>query len=140
MAIKKTSSDRTVAGRLKMLAAGAAGAALLSVGAAQASDNITVFTWSGYEDPGFTQDFVAEHGKEPNFTFFGDEEEAFQKLMAGFEADVSHPCSQSITKWRDAGVIEPWDVSRIPAFADLNPDLTSIEGLSGRRQCLHDPL
>ncbi|MEO1198562.1 MAG: extracellular solute-binding protein [Pseudomonadota bacterium] len=116
-----------LAGRMAKLAAGTAAAAILATGVAQA-ENITVFTWAGYEDPAFYTPYTEAHDEEPNFAFFGDEEEAFQKMVAGFEADVAHPCSQSVPKWRDAGIIEPWDVSRIPAYDDLNPGLTSVDG------------
>ena len=55
----------------------------------------------------------------PTFAFFGEEEEAFQKLRAGFRADIAHPCPQSVDKWRQAGVIEPWDLSKIPNFEKI---------------------
>ena len=64
---------------------------------------LTVFDWSGYEAPEFHPGYAAKHGQSPTFTFFGDEDEAFEKLRAGFKADLSHPCSQSVVKWREAG-------------------------------------
>jgi spermidine/putrescine transport system substrate-binding protein len=42
-------------------------------------------------------------------------------VASGFKADVAHPCSQMVSKYRDAGLIEPWDVSRIPEFANIAP-------------------
>ena len=63
----------------------------------QAADkSLTVFDWSGYETPDFHPAYVEKHADSPKFTYFGDEEEALQKLKAGFRADVAHPCSQSI--------------------------------------------
>ncbi len=92
-------------------------ALLMSVSAlksAQAEDaELTVFDWSGYEDPAFHPAYTEKHGVSPTFTFFGDEEEAFQKLRSGFKADLAHPCSQSVVKWREAGLLEELDTSKI---------------------------
>jgi spermidine/putrescine transport system substrate-binding protein len=85
-----------------------------------AAQDLIVLDWSGYEDPGFIGAYIEEHGGTPNYSFFGEEEEAFQKLRAGFEVDVAHPCSQSVSKWQLAGLIEPLDTSRIDRWDDVN--------------------
>jgi spermidine/putrescine transport system substrate-binding protein len=45
--------------------------------AAMADSTITVFDWSGYEDPAFDEAFTDKHGFSPRFAYFADEEEAF---------------------------------------------------------------
>lgn len=91
-------------------------------GALRAADaELTVFDWSGFDDPSLIETYVAKHGDAPTWALFGDDDEAFQKLTSGFQADVAHPCSQMIQKYRDAGVIEPWDTSRIPNFSKIDP-------------------
>ena len=94
-------------------------AALFATTAFAADPELIVFDWSGYEEEGFYPDYTAKHGDIPTFAFFGEEEEAFQKLRSGFRADVGHPCSQSVEKWRDAGLIEPWDISQVPAYGNV---------------------
>lgn len=89
-----------------------------SAAAAQDSD-LLIFDWSGFEEDGYWQVYAEEYGEPPSYTFFGEEEEAFQKLRSGFRADVAHPCSQSVDKWRQAGLIEPWDVSKIPNYQNV---------------------
>jgi spermidine/putrescine transport system substrate-binding protein len=77
---------------------------------------------------------VAKHGQMPTYAFFGDDDEAFQKVSSGFKADVAHPCSQMVSKYREAGLIEPWDVSRIPEFANIAPrflDSTTFKDETG---------
>lgn len=91
------------------------------------SDELTVFDWAGYEDPAFYENYIEEYGGKPQFAFFGDEEEAFQKLRSGFNADASHPCSQSVPKWMDAGLLAPVDTSRIEYWDDLNEEFREIE-------------
>ncbi|WP_455273375.1 polyamine ABC transporter substrate-binding protein [Rhizobium herbae] len=96
---------------------------------AVAADNITIFDWSGYEDPAFHPAYTAKYGTEPDFSFFGDEEEAFQKLRSGFKADLAHPCSQSVNKWREAGLLEPLDTSKLTAWNDTLPGIKAMAGL-----------
>ena len=90
--------------------------------AAQAGDpELTVFDWAGFEIQPLIEPYVAKYGQMPTYVLFGDDDEAFQKLTSGFKADVAHPCSQMIQKYRDAGIIEPWDVSKIPNFKEIDP-------------------
>ena len=71
----------------------------------RAEEQVTYFTWSGYDVPEFFPGYVKKYGTNPNMPLFSDEEDGFQKLRAGFYADVAHPCSGRIKRWRDAGVI-----------------------------------
>ncbi len=113
------------------LACTAAAAVMLCASAALAADGqLTIFDWSGYEAPEFHPDYTAKHGDEPTFAFFGDEDEAFEKIRAGFKADLSHPCSQSVVKWRDAGLLEPIDPARIEGWKDMNPGIMSMKNLA----------
>lgn len=98
---------------------GTAALTLASTAAFAADPDLLVFDWSGYEEDGFFIKYAEQHGSGPTYAFFGEEEEAFQKLRSGFKADVAHPCSQSIEKWFQAGLLEPWDLSKIPTYATL---------------------
>jgi spermidine/putrescine transport system substrate-binding protein len=115
-----------------MIAAGLAAALSASVvafGYAEDKDLI-VFDWSGYEAPEFHPKYVEKNGDEPTFTFFGDEDEAFEKLRAGFKADLAHPCSQSVLKWREAGLLQPLDTSKIAGWNDLLPGIMAMKDLA----------
>jgi spermidine/putrescine transport system substrate-binding protein len=109
-------------------------AAVLSTSApaiALAEDkDLIVFDWSGYELPEFHPGYIAKNGDSPSYAFFGDEEEAFQKIRAGFKADLSHPCSQSVVKWREAGLLQPLDTSKIEGWNDLNPGIVAMKDLA----------
>jgi len=121
--MKRTGIGRTLLGGVAALAivAGASAVAVAEDG------ELTIFDWSGYEDPAFHPDYVEKHGDSPTFAFFGDEEEAFSKLRAGFSADLAHPCSQSVPKWRDAGVLEPLDTSRLADWDKILPGITAMK-------------
>ena len=101
-----------------------------SVIALAADNELLIFEWSGYEVPEFHPGYVAKNGDSPAFTFFGDEEEAFQKLRSGFKADLAHPCSQSVVKWREAGLLQPLDTSKIAGWNDLNPGIMKMKDLA----------
>ncbi|PWJ20512.1 ABC transporter substrate-binding protein [Jannaschia seohaensis] len=92
-----------------------------------AAAQMTVFDYAGFEDPAFHAEYVEKHGESPSFAFFGDEDEAFQKLSSGFRADVTHICAGSVNKFVDSGIVEPWDLSLIPEWANLSTDLTGTE-------------
>lgn len=92
------------------------------VAPARAADpELMVLDWAGFEIPGLFQAYTDTHGDGPTYTFFGDDDEAFQKVASGFKADVVHPCSQMIVKYKDAGLIEPWDEAKLPALTDIDP-------------------
>jgi spermidine/putrescine-binding protein len=114
-----------------MISAMLAGALITSTGWAIAgSDDLVVFDWAGYEDPEFYTSYIDKHGGPPTFAFFGDEEEAFQKLRSGFKADLAHPCSQSIVKWREAELLDPLDTSRIKAWDHVMKGFRDMPGFS----------
>ena len=85
-----------------------------------ADGELVILDWAGYDDPEFVRPYIEMHGAAPTYSLFGEEEEAFNKLRSGFGADVSHPCSQSVSKWKDAGVIEPIDPARIERWGEVN--------------------
>jgi len=110
---------------MKLLAT--AGALTLAAGMSLAQDaDLIVFDWAGYEDPGFFTAYTAKYGQGPTFAYFGDEEEAFQKLRSGFQADVVHPCSQSVPKWIEAGLLAPLDTSRIDRWDEIETSFRDI--------------
>lgn len=111
--------------RARLLAA----TALLAIAlpAAAADPELIVFDWAGFEDPNLIQGYHEAHGTGPTYSFFADDDEAFQKVASGFRVDVAHPCSAKVPAWRNAGLIEPWDVSRIPEFDNIEKRFLASE-------------
>ena len=109
---------------------GAASLAALGTAALAQDAELVVLDYSGFETPEFHQPYIDEHGQQPTVCFLGDEEEAFQKVQAGFEADVAHICAGSVPKWQESGLLEPWDTSKIESFATLDANLmgTAVGG------------
>lgn len=101
---------------------------------AQASEKLSFFTWAGYELPEFNKSFLAAHPNGVDVTVFGEDDDAFAKVKAGFNPDIAHPCYDKISRWSKEGLIQPIDTSRIknwnsifPVFRNL-PDIQAGDG------------
>lgn len=112
-----------------------AGAAAFGVGAitmpmkAHANGGLTCMEWSGYLTDNFFKSFVTKYGKPPSFSVFADENEAFQKVRGGFNADVMHPCSYSVNPFVEAKIYRPIDPAKLSNWNDIFPGLKEVKGV-----------
>jgi spermidine/putrescine transport system substrate-binding protein len=97
---------------------------------AAAEDHPNVFTWEGWDAKLHHLEYHNKYGEYPNFSIFGDEEEAFAKIKAGAQYDVLHPCSYKVEIWRDAGIIQPIDTSMLSHWDELIPSLKEMPGMT----------
>ena len=74
----------------KKLCLGVSVAALSASAALAADEELVIFDWSGFEEDAYWAKYAEIHGESPTYAFFGEEDEAFQKLRSGFRADVAH--------------------------------------------------
>ena len=86
----------------------------------------TVFTWTGYEAPEMWAAYKAKYNAAPNFSIWGDEEEAEAKMRAGFHPEMVMPCSYKVVKWNDFGFLRPIDVSRLEHWNEIIPTLYNV--------------
>jgi len=99
---------------------------------ARAAEQVTYYTWAGYDVPQMHQPFIDANGADAlQFSIFADESEALGKLRTGFRVDTAHPCIYDTQRWRDAGVIEPLDTGKIEAWNDLFPELINAGKIPG---------
>jgi spermidine/putrescine transport system substrate-binding protein len=101
---------------------------------ASAQEKLQYFTWSGYELPEFNKSFLDAHPDGVEASFFGDDDDAFTKVKAGFKPDLAHPCYDKVARWNKEGLLQPIDTTRIknwdaifPVFANL-PDIQAGDG------------
>jgi spermidine/putrescine transport system substrate-binding protein len=120
----------SLSGRLAAIALTLASASM----PAQAADKLTYFTWSGYELADFNKSFNAAHPDAVDTSVFGDDDDAFTKVKAGFHPDIAHPCYDKVARWNKEGLLQPIDTARIknwdkifPVFRNL-PDLQAGPG------------
>ena len=62
----------------------------LATPALAADKELTVFDWAGFEEPVIFQGYIDKHGDSPTFAFYGDDDEAYQKLASGFRLSLIH--------------------------------------------------
>ena len=84
--------------------------------------------------PEFNKSFLAAHPDGVEASMFGDDDDAFTKVKAGFRPDVAHPCYDKVARWNKEGLLQPIDTKRIknwdsifPVFRNL-PDLQAGDG------------
>ncbi len=127
--LKSRLSNRDLTRRQMLEAMTAVGVAMVAMPVlpklARADEPVSYFTWSGYDTPEFYPSYAAKYGNA-NMPIFSDEQEAFQKLQAGFIVDIAHPCSGRIEKWRDAGIIVPFDTGKLSNWGDIYDVLKHI--------------
>ena len=113
-----------------MRAMAAAGVALVTVRAhpARAADDLVVFDWTGYEVPELHQAYIAKYGASPIITMYADVHEAFQKIQAGYRCDTVHPNAWDVRQFYDAGLLQPWDTSKLSHWGDVFPELAQTDG------------
>ncbi len=97
-----------------------------SLSHASSGSDLHVFTWGGYEDESFAASYADKFGSRPQFSFFGDQAEALNKMRAGFEPEVTFPCTQILPLWYEAGVIAPLDTSLLTNWKDIAEPLKRI--------------
>ena len=86
---------------------------------AASGEDLQVFTFDVYMAPELHPGFAESYGTLPRFSIFGDLQEAFLKLAAGFKPDVTMTGFESIQRWRDAGLIVPIDTGKLTEWDNI---------------------
>lgn len=114
--------------RLAALGLGLVTLPYLGRAATAATNDILYYTWEDYGAPELHPKYIEKYGASPEYAIFATEEEALQKVRAGFQATLGHPCTYAIGRWYDAGILQPLDVSRLSNYGDVFPEFKAIEG------------
>jgi spermidine/putrescine transport system substrate-binding protein len=86
---------------------------------AASGEDLQVFTFDVYMAPELHPGFAEAYGALPRFSIFGDLQEAYLKLAAGFKPDVTMTGFESIQRWRDAGLIAPIDTGKLTEWDNV---------------------
>ena len=92
------------------------------------SGEVNVLMWSDYLPPGYLEEFTAETGITVNYTGIGSNEEIINKMKAtkGKGVDICSPTNVRSGQWVDLELLQPWDYSRVPNMANVNPAMLSV--------------
>jgi spermidine/putrescine transport system substrate-binding protein len=94
-----------------------------------AAELLTCLEWGGYDNADYFKPYMDKYGVMPNFSIFAGEEDALAKVLAGFAADVMHPCNYSVARFVNAGLVKPIDTARLSNWNDIFPVLQKSEGV-----------
>lgn len=124
----------TIKRRAVLKGAGAAGVAaaagpwIVSPQALAASGEINVLMWSDYFSQDMLEKFRADTGVKVNYTGIGSNEEIINKMKAtkGRGIDICSPTNMRSPQWVELGLLQPFDMSKIPNRKNVNPAMTRV--------------
>src|SRR5579872_5587214 len=104
-------------------------AALFLVGScSQKTPTLSLLVWEGYADPSFVKAFEDANHCKVSASYMGSSDELVAKLRGGSAGnyDVISPSSDVATSITTSGLATPLDLSKIPGYGQLSPQLTSL--------------
>ncbi|WP_448582114.1 ABC transporter substrate-binding protein [Thermaurantiacus sp.] len=116
--------DATSVSRRKLLAGMGVAAVGFSFSGCGRGDErrLNFYNWQDYVGETTLADFRAKTGVLVNQSFFASNDELFAKLKAGNPGyDVIVPSNEFVTRMREADMLEPIDMGKVPNFANIDP-------------------
>ena len=105
------------------------GAAFLLLGACgKKTPTLNLLVWEGYADPSFVRAFEEQNHCKVSASYMGSSDELVAKLRGGSAGnyDVISPSSDVATMIASNRLAEPLDLTKIPTYSQLSPQLTSL--------------
>jgi len=103
-------------------------AVLLANSCSQKTPTLSLLVWEGYADPSFVNAFEEANHCKVSASYMGSSDELVAKLRGGSAGnyDVISPSSDVATSLATSGLAAPLDLSKIPSYSQLSPQLTSL--------------
>src|SRR5579863_1397390 len=101
---------------------------LLTGACSKKTPTLNLLVWEGYADPSFVKMFEDENHCKVSASYMGSSDELVAKLRGGSAGnyDVISPSSDVATSIATTGLAAPLDLSLIPSYSQLSPQLTSL--------------
>jgi putative spermidine/putrescine transport system substrate-binding protein/spermidine/putrescine transport system substrate-binding protein len=103
---------------------------VLALGSCNRAKNrgLNLLVWEGYADPSFVRGFEEKCQCKVTASYMGSSDELVAKLRGGSASnyDVISPSSDVATSIVKAGLAAPLDLSKIPSYSQLSPQLRSL--------------
>ncbi len=103
-------------------------AGLLQGSCSKKTPTLNLLVWEGYADPSLVQAFEKQNHCKVSASYMGSSDELVAKLRGGSAGnyDVISPSSDVATSIAKAGLAAPLDLSKVPSYGQLSPQLTSL--------------
>jgi spermidine/putrescine-binding protein len=101
---------------------------LFALSCTRKTPTLNLLVWEGYADPSFVKTFEEQHHCKVSASYMGSSDELTTKLNGGAASnyDVISPSSDVATAIAMKGFAAGLDLSKIPAYAKLSPQLVSL--------------
>ena len=95
---------------------------------AKKTPTLNLLVWEGYADPSFVRGFEEQYKCRVSASYMGTSDELVAKLRGGSASnyDVISPSSDVATMISKAGLAAPLDVTKIPTYTQLSPQLRAL--------------
>ena len=103
---------------------------------AKRAPTLNLLVWEGYADPSYVKAFEEENHCRVSASYMGSSDDLVSKLRGGSAGiyDLISPSSDVATMIASAGLAAPLDISKIPSYSQLSPQLTSLPLVKVNRQ------
>ena len=90
--------------------------------------SLNLLVWEGYADPSFVKGFEDAHHCRISASYMGSSDELVAKLRGGSASnyDIISPSSDVATAIAMKGFAAPLDLTKLPSYSKLSPQLTSL--------------
>jgi spermidine/putrescine transport system substrate-binding protein len=107
--------------------------------------HLNIYEWQGYEAAGTKaqkaygmtvpgKSYVDKFGADSlTYTAFPNDDTAVNKVAAGTQFDLMHPCISYVRDWTNAGLIQPFDPSLFKNWHQLDPNVTKAGVVDGKQ-------
>ncbi len=111
---------------MRRRAAAVLAGALMLAGCGKEKPALGLLVWEGYADASFMKGFEQQCGCQVKASYMGSSDELVAKLRGGSASnyDVISPSSDVAASIVRSGLAAPLDLAKIPAYAELMPQLT----------------
>jgi spermidine/putrescine transport system substrate-binding protein len=111
----------------------------------QEPGNLSIYEWQGYEAAGTKaqkaygmtvpgKSYVDKYGADSlTYTAFPSDDIAVNRVAAGTQFDLMHPCISYVKDWTNAGLIQPFDTSLLKNWSQLDPNVTKAGVVDGQQ-------
>src|SRR3974377_2393662 len=89
---------------------------------------LNLLVWEGYADPSYVKAFEDQNHCKISASYMGSSDELVAKLRGGSAGnyDVISPSSDVATSISSSGLAAPLDLTKLPSYSQLSPQLTSL--------------
>src|SRR5262249_29553970 len=78
--------------------------------------------------------YVDKYGANSiTYTAFPSDDAAVNKVAAGTQFDLMHPCISYVRDWTNAGLIQPFDPKLLKNWSQLDPNVTKAGVVNGQQ-------